>query len=287
MSPPRAQRESDQRVSSPGASTGRGQGAGRQAGAHACRHPLLALTPRKLPSSAVAPQPRGQHCPGDLSQPLGLRATTHYPVTASWRGCESGAGTSQAASSLLKRPFGAVTSPGRGWRLYVPKEGTVLGSATSLQPGTALPHGPAQSHCLCHGELLLLCNLWGRMGVWGLRMGTGLGTATVPCRSTAAPALRAPTGRAAGAAFHRITECTGLERTHQDHPVPFLALQRHPNNPTLCLRVLFKCFLNFGENDWQTSRPEPMPKAECKPAWSWPFHPKIRTLGKSSSPGAI
>lgn len=77
--------------------------------------PCLDLTPRKLPSSAVPPHPWGQCCPGDLSQPLGLHATTRYPLIAGLHlVVKAGRWQKplQAASSLLKRPFGVRDCPG-------------------------------------------------------------------------------------------------------------------------------------------------------------------------------
>lgn len=45
---------------------------------------------------------------------------------------------------------------------------------------------------------------------------------------------------------HRITEYPGLEETHQDRRVQLLALHRHSNNPSLCLKELSQCSWSSG-----------------------------------------
>lgn len=185
-------------------------------------NPLLDLTPRKLPSSAVPPQPRGQHCPGDLSQPLGLRATTHYPVTAGLRRCERGC--RRLAGRFLSTETALWGCDHSGARLEAacPQGGH--------SPGAQARRCPIAQHSLdCAGSSRCL-HPWGAgpvvqplgqdRGGWATTLAWALpSAATVPCRSRAAPAL-SPGHHTAGLQELLFTEseCTGFKRTPQDHP---------------------------------------------------------------------
>lgn len=235
--------------------------------------PRLDLTPRKLPSTAVPPRPRGQRCPGDLPQPLGLRATTRYLLIAGLHlVVKAGRWQKplQAASSPLKRPFRVRDHPGRGFEAACPQGGhNPDARPPPSQPGVVLPHSPAQPSAPA----------------------LGLDTPRSPCQRGTGPVVQPPSrvvgqdgdpwGHTHG---HRPRRCSGLPTHHQQErrAAPSLARASAPTGRA--------AGAGFGENGWETS-PEPVPKADPKPAESRPFLARptseTRAAGEASSPGAI